>query len=83
VERRLVRGREGALREGELEGQAVAGLAGLRAGDVIVEFAGAPVANLEEFAALLFGARAGERVEIVVEREGRRISTSALLGQRR
>jgi membrane-associated protease RseP (regulator of RpoE activity) len=57
--------------------------AGLRAGDVIVEFAGAPVANLEEFAALLFGARAGERVEIVVEREGRRISTSALLGQRR
>jgi membrane-associated protease RseP (regulator of RpoE activity) len=57
--------------------------AGLRAGDVIVEFAGAPVANLEEFAALLFGARAGERVEIVVEREGRRLSTSAVLGQRR
>jgi hypothetical protein len=57
--------------------------AGLRAGDVIVEFAGAPVANLEEFAAILFGARAGERVEIVVEREGGRVATSAVLGQRR
>jgi len=57
--------------------------AGLRAGDVIVEFAGAPIANLEEFAALLFGSRAGERVEIVVEREGERIATSAVLGQRR
>ncbi len=57
--------------------------AGLRPGDVIVEFAGAPIANLEEFAALLFGARAGERVEIVVERDGQRLPTSAVLGQRR
>jgi hypothetical protein len=57
--------------------------AGLRAGDVIVEFAGAPVANLEEFAAILFGSRAGERVEIVVERAGGRVATSAVLGQRR
>jgi hypothetical protein len=57
--------------------------AGLRGGDVIVEFGGAPIANLEEFAALLFGARAGERVEIVVERGGARVPTSAVLGQRR
>jgi hypothetical protein len=57
--------------------------AGLRADDVIVEFADAPVVNLEEFAALLFGLRAGERVEIVVERESQRIQTWAVLGQRR
>jgi hypothetical protein len=57
--------------------------AGLRADDVIVEFADAPVANLEEFAALLFGLRAGERVEIVVERGDQRIQTRAVLGQRR
>jgi hypothetical protein len=57
--------------------------AGLRADDIIVEFADAPVVNLEEFAALLFGLRAGERVEIVVERDGQRIPTSAVLGQRR
>jgi hypothetical protein len=41
------------------------------------------VVNLEEFAALLFGLRAGERVEIVVEREHQRIQTWAVLGQRR
>jgi hypothetical protein len=57
--------------------------AGLRADDVIVEFADAPVVNLEEFAALLFGLRAGERVEIVVERGDQRIQTRAVLGQRR
>jgi hypothetical protein len=57
--------------------------AGLRADDIIVEFADAPVVNLEEFAALLFGLRAGERVEIVVEREHQRIQTWAVLGQRR
>jgi aminopeptidase YwaD len=57
--------------------------AGLRADDVIVEFADAPVVNLEEFAALLFGSRAGERVQIVAEREGQRIETWAVLGQRR
>jgi hypothetical protein len=58
-------------------------LAGLRAGDVIVAFAGAPVRSLEEYAALLFNARAGEPVELVVEREGRRIPLLATLGQRR
>lgn len=58
-------------------------LAGLRAGDVIVAFAGAPVRSLEEYAALLFNARAGEPVEVVVEREGRRIPLLATLGQRR
>ncbi|MEN8183269.1 MAG: M20/M25/M40 family metallo-hydrolase [Myxococcota bacterium] len=57
--------------------------AGLRAEDVIVQFADAPVVNLEEYAALLFGSRAGERVGIVVEREGRHIETWAILGQRR
>jgi hypothetical protein len=57
--------------------------AGLRAGDVIVEFDDAPVANLEEFAALLFGSRAGERVEMVVERDGTRLEVWAVLGQRR
>jgi len=57
--------------------------AGLRAGDVIVEFAGTPVGNLEEFAALLFSQREGATVRIVVEREGERVETSAVLGRRR
>ncbi|HME72685.1 MAG TPA: M20/M25/M40 family metallo-hydrolase [Myxococcota bacterium] len=57
--------------------------AGLRAGDVIVEFDGAAVANLEEFSALLFTARPGQRVEIEAVRDGARIRTAATLGQRR
>ncbi len=57
--------------------------AGLRAGDRIVEFDGVAVANLEEYAALLFGAHTGQRVVIVAERDGERIAVEAILGQRR
>jgi hypothetical protein len=57
--------------------------AGLRAGDVIVEFAGRPVASLEEFAALLFAQREGDTVQIVVQRGAERVETSAVLGRRR
>ena len=57
--------------------------AGLRGGDVIVAFDGAPVANLEEFASVLYRARAGQEVEIVVERDGERVPVQATLGERR
>lgn len=57
--------------------------AGLRAGDVIVSFAGAPVRNLEEFATMLRAESAGRRVEIIVVRDSERIHTTATLGQRR
>jgi hypothetical protein len=57
--------------------------AGLRAGDVIVSFAGAPVRNLEEFATMLRAESAGRRVEIIVMRDAEQIQTTATLGQRR
>jgi hypothetical protein len=57
--------------------------AGLRAGDVVVELAGSPVANLEEFAALLFAQREGAEVKVVVLRGEERVETSAVLGRRR
>jgi len=57
--------------------------AGLRGGDVIVAFDGASVRNLEEFATLLFASKPERRVEVVVERKGRRIRSDATLGQRR
>jgi Zn-dependent M28 family amino/carboxypeptidase len=56
--------------------------AGLRPGDVIVEFAGSEVASLEDFAALLMTQREGARVRIVVVRGGERIATEAVLGRR-
>lgn len=58
-------------------------VAGIRAGDRIVEFDGASVANLEEYAALLFSARPGHSVAIVVVRDGERITTLPTLGRRR
>jgi S1-C subfamily serine protease len=56
--------------------------AGLRAGDVIVEFAGSDVHSLEEFATLLFAQREGASVRIVVQRGDLRIETEAVLGRR-
>jgi hypothetical protein len=57
--------------------------AGLRPGDRIVEFDGAPIANLEEFAALLSSARPGQLVGIVAIRDGSPVHTETRLGQRR
>ena len=56
--------------------------AGLEAGDVIVSFAGASVASLEELAALLRAQSEGSEVEIVVRRGGERIELRAVLGRR-
>jgi hypothetical protein len=72
----------GVLIQGVRQGSP-AELAGLRAGDRIVEFDGVGVANLEEYAALLFAAQTGQRVVIVVVRDGERIAVEATLGQRR
>ena len=44
---------------------------------------GVPVSNLEDYAALLFGADEGQQVEIEVEREGERLLLRATLGTRR
>lgn len=63
--------------------QSPAQKAGLRKGDVIVSFDGAEVANLEEFAALLFRAEPGSEVEIVVQRGDARVPLRATLGERR
>jgi hypothetical protein len=73
---------EGVLLQGVRKGSP-AEAAGLRAGDRIIEFDGVAVANLEEYAALLFGAHTGQRVIIVAERDGERIAVEATLGQRR
>ena len=58
-------------------------IAGLARGDRILAFDGASVANLQEYAALLFAARPGDTVEIIVLRGDQLITTAATLGQRR
>jgi len=48
--------------------------AGLRAGDVIVEFAGRKVANLQDYQDALVGAKPGQPVEVAVERGGEKLT---------
>lgn len=57
--------------------------AGLRAGDVIVRFGGTEVTDLYAFTYGLRDAAPGDRVEVVVERDGQRLTVYAVLGERR
>src|SRR5262249_56546928 len=72
----------GVLLQGVVPGSP-AEAAGIRAGDRIVRFDGASVANLEELAARLYSARPGQVVAIEVLRDGERIALEARLGRRR
>jgi Zn-dependent M28 family amino/carboxypeptidase len=57
--------------------------AGVRAGDVIVRFAGVEVKTLEDLTFVLRGRRPGDEVQVVVLREGREETVRAVLSERR
>jgi S1-C subfamily serine protease len=57
--------------------------AGLQAGDVLVEFAGKPIADLQAYAYALRDQKPGDVVKIVVERDGKRVTVNAVLQERR
>jgi hypothetical protein len=59
-----------------------AALAGLREGDVIVEFGGKKVQNLEDLASVLGDKKPGDEVEILVLRTGKPIALKATLRAR-
>ena len=50
--------------------------AGLKGGDVIVEFGGQKIANIYDYTYALDAARIGQSVEIVVVREGKRTTVT-------
>src|SRR4029078_7022442 len=56
--------------------------AGLRAGDVIVEFAGRPVKDLYQYSDALYAHKPGDEVVVVVLRNGQRVSLTVKLGKR-
>ena len=56
--------------------------AGLRPGDVVVEFDGNPIADIYAYTYALQARQAGDVVEIVVERDGERVTVHATLGER-
>ncbi len=57
--------------------------AGLEAGDILIRFGGEEVADLYGFTYALRDRKPGDRVEVVVLRDGQRITMYAVLGERR
>ena len=51
--------------------------AGLKGGDVIVEFAGQKIANIYDYTYALDAVKIGQPVQIVVERDGARVTLTA------
>lgn len=65
-----------------LEGVSAGGVAeraGLKEGDVIVEIAGKPVKNIGGYMAAMSGQKAGTEIEVIVERDGKKLTLKAKL----
>jgi C-terminal processing protease CtpA/Prc len=60
-----------------------AGKAGLKAGDLLVEFAGEPIKNLYDFTDALGSKKPGDVVAVVVQRNGQSIKVNVTLEVRR
>ena len=57
--------------------------AGVKTGDIIIRFAGLDVKTLDDLTFALRSKRAGDKVEVILLRDGKEISTKATLEQRR
>ncbi len=56
--------------------------AGVKKGDVVVEFGGVPVKDLYGYTDALRAHKPGDTVQVVVERDGQRVTLTATLGRR-
>ena len=59
-----------------------ADVAGLKAGDVIVEFGGQPVKDLYDYSNALYSHKPGDEIDVVVLRNGQRLTLHVKLGKR-
>jgi hypothetical protein len=73
----------GGVRVGDVRAGSPAAAAGVKAGDVIVRFAGMAVATLQDFTFALRSRRPGDRVDVTVLRDGEAHQLDAVLGERR
>jgi S1-C subfamily serine protease len=55
---------------------------GLKAGDVIVKFAGKPVSTIQDYMENLSRSKPGDTVELGVRREGKDVTVKVTLGRR-
>ena len=73
----------GGVRVSDVRAGSPAESAGVRAGDVIVAFAGMTVTTLQDFSFALRSRRPGDRVDVSVRRDGAEHRFQAVLGERR
>ena len=59
-----------------------ADVGGLKAGDVIVEFGGVAIKDLYSYTDALYSHQPGEKVKVVVMRDGKRVELEVILGRR-
>lgn len=59
-----------------------ADVAGLRAGDVIIEFGGVAIKDLYSYTDALYSHQPGDKVKVVVMRDGKRVELEVTLGRR-
>jgi S1-C subfamily serine protease len=70
------------VRLGTVQANRPADIAGLRRGDIVVEFAGTPVRTEEEFTARIRRAAPGETVNVTVVRDGQQQELAVKMGRR-
>ncbi len=73
---------ENGVRFADVRDGSPAAQAGLKAGDILVEFAGKPVRNLYDFTALLRSKKPGDKVGVTVLRGKEKVSVEVTLGKR-
>jgi Peptidase family M28/PDZ domain/PA domain len=74
---------ENGVRFSDIRPGSPAAKAGLRAGDVLIQFGGKTIGNLYDFTDALRRSKVGDVVEVKVLREGKPITASVTLEQRR
>jgi S1-C subfamily serine protease len=55
---------------------------GLKAGDIIIEFGGAKVTDLQSYSDALYAHKPGDQVKVVFLRDGKQMETTITLGTR-
>lgn len=74
---------ESGVRFSDIQPGSPAAKAGLKAGDVLVDFAGKPIRNLYDFTDALRSSKVGDVVAVTVLRDGKPLKVSVTLAQRR
>lgn len=75
-------GEEKGVKLADVRPDSPAAKGGMKGGDVVVSFAGKPIATIYDYTDTLGRSKPGDKVEIVVKRDGKDVTLSVTLGSR-